>query len=351
MSATQSFDLVNAQRTVGNTALSVSAVSLGAAGLAGLYKEVAFDDAQVAVHSAWELGVRYFDTAPYYGYGKSERRLGQALQSLPRDEFVVSTKVGRLLKSRSRAGATPRDPNDGWASPLPFEPVFDYTYDGVMRSFEDSQQRLGLDRIDILLIHDIGRLTHRDKYAHYWGQLTSGGFKALDNLRSAGVVRAIGVGANENEAILDVMGEFTLDCCLLAGRYTLLEQTSLDELLPECTRRNVSVLLGGAFNSGILAQGNVTDAKYNYGNAPAEIIERVAQLQQVCQEFNVPLAAAAMQFPYAHPQIASVITGARSAQEITMNAAYFAQEIPAAFWETLRNKGLLDARAPLPAKA
>lgn len=346
---------IQARKQLGKTSLQTTALSMGAAGLAGLYHGVPFETAIAALQAAWDAGMRYFDTAPFYGYGKSEHRVGHALrnflQHAQRSEFILSSKVGRILKSRSRLGATPRDINDGWANPFPFEPVYDYTYSGVMRSYEDSLQRLGMDHIDILLVHDIGSATHGDLHAPYWQQLTSGGgFRALDELRSSGTIGAVGLGVNEAEIVMAVMQEFDLDCCLLAGRYTLLEQEALDHLLPECSKRNVSILLGGVFNSGILAKGLSDKDKltYNYGAVPQAVLERVMRLETVCRKFDIPLAAAALQFPYAHPQVATVITGARNAQEVHENVSAFTQLIPREFWQALQARGLLHPAAPVP---
>jgi D-threo-aldose 1-dehydrogenase len=267
------------------------------------------------------------------------------LRRYPRNEFVLSTKVGRRFVPRKN----PYDGSEGWQNPLPFEAIYDYTHDGILRSFEDSQQRLGIVDIDILLVHDIGTFTHGERNAHYWQQLTQGGgFRALDELRSQGVVKAVGLGVNEGQAILDAMRDFDIDCALLAGRYTLLEQATLDDLLPECEKRNVSILLGGAFNSGILARGVEGDLKFNYGDAPPEVIARVARLEAVCKVHGVPLAAAALQFPYAHPAVATVLTGARSAEELRENVASFDKPVPAELWQALRDHGLLDPRAPVP---
>ncbi len=280
---------VGARKRIGATALEVGAVGLGTAGLAGLYNDVASTDADAAVAAAWTAGIRYFDTAPYYGYGKSEHRLGNGLRAVQErfgeDDWVISSKVGRLLKSRMRAGAQPRDMGDGWASPYSFEPVYDYSYDGVMRSYEDSLQRLGLAKIDILLVHDIGRITHGAEHMSYWRQLDAGGgFKALAELRSAGAISAVGLGVNEVAVVHDAINEFDLDCCLLAGRYTLLEQAALDELFPSCVCRQVSLLLGGVFNSGILATGvhalgGARVPTYNYAAAQPHVIERVRQIE------------------------------------------------------------------------
>lgn len=337
------------RRAIGTRGLQVTGLGLGTAPLGGLYRDLSDDEAQAAVDAAWEVGVRYFDTAPHYGHTKAEHRLGHALRRYSRDdsrsEYVLSTKAGRRFVPRT----TPYDGREGWQNPLPFEAHYDYTHDGILRSFEDSQQRLGIVDIDILLIHDIGRVAHGDRNPHYWNQLTTGGgFRALDELRSAGAVKAVGLGVNESAVILDALAEFDIDCALLAGRYTLLEQAALDDLLPACTARNVSILLGGAFNSGILARGVQGDLKFNYGAAPPEIVERVARLEAVCRAHDVPLAAAALQFPYAHPAVATVLTGARNAAELHENVASFERAIPVALWRALRDEGLIDSRAPLP---
>lgn len=323
----------------GNLALGI--FGLGGAPLGGLYQAVSEAGAQQMLDGAWQAGLRYFDTAPYYGYTLSERRLGAKLASLPRDSFVVSTKVGRLM--RPDAGVRPGD--DGWAQPLPFRPHYDYSYDAVMRSYEDSLQRLGLARIDILYVHDIGSVTHGEQHAHYWQQLTrGGGFRALETLRDQGLVAAIGLGVNEWQVVHASMQEIRLDCTLLAGRYTLMEQTSLTPLLDECVRHGNAIVVGGPFNSGILAGNN----KFNYADAPAEIAQRVAALQQVCAQFEVPLPAAALQFPLAHPAVVSCIPGAHDLAQLQQNIAWFEQAIPAELWRTLRERGLIDARAPLP---
>jgi D-threo-aldose 1-dehydrogenase len=333
------------RRRIGRGVLHVTGLGLGTAPLGGLYRDLSDEEAFATVAAAWDAGVRYFDTAPHYGNTKAEHRLGDALRRYPRSDYVLSTKVGRRFVPRTTAFVD----SEGWQNPLPFQAIYDYTHDGVMRSFEDSQQRMGIVDIDVLLVHDIGRATHGDQHPHYWRQLTEGGgFRALDRLRSTGAIKAVGLGVNEGAIILDAMAEFDLDCALLAGRYTLLEQSTLDDLLPACEARGVSILLGGAFNSGILARGVQGDLKFNYGTAPPEVIERVARLEAVCRAHGVPLAAAALQFPYAHPAVATVLTGARSADELRENVASFAQPIPAQLWSALRNEGLLDARAPAP---
>ncbi|WP_144150842.1 aldo/keto reductase [Paraburkholderia sp. BCC1885] len=336
---------VSQLRTIGRRGLKVTGLGLGTAPLGGLYSDLSEEEAQATVAAAWDAGVRFFDTAPHYGHTKAEHRLGDALRRYPRDQYGLSTKVGRRFVPRT----TPYDGSEGWQDPLPFQAIYDYTHDSILRSFEDSQQRLGIVEIDILLIHDIGRVTHGEKNSHYWQQLTDGGgFRALDELRSAGVVKAVGLGVNEGAAILEAMADFDIDCALLAGRYTLLEQATLNDLLPACEARGVGILLGGAFNSGILARGVQGELKFNYAAAPQEVIDRVARLEAVCRAHDVPLAAAALQFPYAHPAVATVLTGARSVAELRENVASFERPIPAALWTALRDEGLLDSRAPVP---
>ena len=320
--------------------LALTRLGMGCAPIAGLYRATSEEEARAALDAAWDLGIRYFDTAPYYGFTLSEHRLGAALRERARDSFVVSTKVGRVM--RPDAGVAPGECD--WAAPLPFRPEYDYTYDGVLRSHEDSLQRLGLDRIDILFVHDIGALTHGDRHAHYWQQLTQGGgFRALRELRNDGSVRAIGLGVNEADAVLAAMGECDLDCTLLAGRYTLLEQAALTPLLEACARQGNAIVIGGPFNSGILA-GN---GKYNYADAPPAVMERVAALDAVCRDYGVPLPAAALQFPLAHPAVVSCIPGARSSEELRQNAAWFETAIPPGLWQELKRRGLVDERAPI----
>jgi D-threo-aldose 1-dehydrogenase len=321
--------------------MEITPLGLGCAQLGGLYDPMAERDALALVDAAWDLGIRYFDTAPYYGFTLSEHRLGAALRARPRDAYVVSTKVGRLM--RPDPGVRPGE--CGWAAPLPFRPHYDYTYDAVLRSHEDSLQRLGLDRVDILYVHDIGRVTHGDKHAHYWSQLTGGGgFRALERLRDEGAIKGFGLGVNEWEAVADALDVCALDCVLLAGRYTLLEQASLAPLMDRCARAGTRVVIGGPFNSGILAGTN----KFNYEDAPADVVERVRAIGAVCREFDVPVQAAALQFPMAHPAVVSCIPGAQSIAQLRQNAQWFGQPLPAGLWEALRSAGLLDRAAPVP---
>jgi len=336
-----------ASRELGRTGLEVSVLGFGGAGIGNLYRELAEDDAIAAVHESFASGVRYFDTAPFYGFGLSELRVGKALRGA-QPPPVISTKVGRkLVPTGPQDAAVGRE---GYFSARPFTPVFDYGYDSVMRSHAESLERLGVARVDILLCHDIGRLTHGDAHATRRSEFITGGYRAMHELRAAGTVRAIGLGVNETEVCVELLQHCELDCILLAGRYTLLEQPAIAELLPLCSARGVSIICGGPFNSGILATGSRAAARthYNYAAPPAAVLERVQKLEALCAEFSVPLQAAALQFPLGHPSVASVVAGCANGAEARNCAAMFAQPIPPAFWQSLRERGLIDARAPLP---
>lgn len=337
-----------ARRELGRTGLEVSVLGFGGAGIGNLYRELPDDDALAAVQESYASGVRYFDTAPFYGFGLSELRVGAALDGA-QPPPVISTKVGRRLVPTGPQDA--RAGREGYFSPRPFAPVFDYGYDAVMRSHAESLERLRVPRVDILLCHDIGRLTHGEAHAARITEFLQGGYRALRELRESGAVRAIGLGVNEPEVCVELLGKCELDCILLAGRYTLLEQPALAELLPLCERQRVSIICGGPFNSGILAAGSRAGAQahYNYAAPPAAVLERVRQLEALCTEHAVPLQAAALQFPLAHPAIATVIAGCVNGAEARNIGKMFSHSIPATFWRALRERGLVDARAPLPA--
>jgi D-threo-aldose 1-dehydrogenase len=341
------------QRAIPRTGLKLTSFALGTAPLAGMYKDVSYADCEACFLLAFEQGIRYFDTAAMYGRGKGEHYLGHFLRTHGlRDQVVISTKAGRLMRPKHVAPppAAEKNPFDGgWTNPLPFEEEFDYSYGGIMRSFEDSLQRLGFDSVDVLYVHDISRLTHGSRYDHYWGQLRDGGFAALAELRACGAVKAVGLGVNEWEPIADAMREFDLDCSLLAGRYTLLDQSALESLFPECERRGVAIIMGGIFNSGILAGGSSGPVqRYNYQPAPGKVVDRVRAIERVCAEYSVPLRTAALQFPFAHPQVVSVVQGCQSPAEVAQNYASLQTEIPGAFWAALKSSGLLDSQAPVP---
>ncbi|HJU20678.1 MAG TPA: aldo/keto reductase [Stellaceae bacterium] len=328
------------KRRIGRTAVEVTVLGLGCATLGGRRVPVGRTQAEAIVRAAWEAGVRYVDAAPYYGSGQAERAVGDALRGERRDDWVLSTKVGRLLRPRSDLVA---DPDNRY--PLPFEAVFDYSYDGVMRSFEDSLQRLGLARIDILYVHDIGAMQHgTEAHPRLMRSLREGGYRALEELRRSGAVRAIGIGVNEREVLIEALEWGEWDAFLLAGRYTLLEQAPLDDLLPQCLSRGVSVIVGGPLNSGILA-GRET---WNYRPAPPEIVARAEAIRTLCERHGVPLAAAALQFPLAHKAVAAIIPGPRNVSEFEDNLRLFQQPIPAELWADLRALRLLHPDAPTP---
>jgi D-threo-aldose 1-dehydrogenase len=327
--------------------LSFSELGLGTAPLGNLYGAIDEKTAQATLAAAWEVGCRVFDTAPLYGYGLAETRLNGFLREKPRDAFVLSTKVGRLIsvcpfEERSGQGKFFDTPSR--------RETFDYSYDGVMRSVEFSFARLGLDRIDILLCHDVDAFTHGSPQARdeRIGQFMSGGYRALEQLRASRTIHAIGAGLNEWQAAehLARLGDF--DIFLLAGRYTLLEQDALISFLPYCEARKIGILLGGPFNSGILASGPRPGAFYNYEPAPKPVLNRVRQIDRVCAAHGVKLAEVALRFPLGHKQVVSVLPGARKPAEVRRNAAMLGRRIPAALWRDLKNEGLMRTDAPLP---
>lgn len=326
-----------ARRPVGTTALRVPVLGFGGAPLGGLFDTVGDDEATATLAAALDHGMTYVDTAPFYGFGRSERRVGDMLRGR---DYLLSTKVGRLL----RPGAAPDAAAMGWPDALPFHPVYDYSYDGVMASVEASQQRLGLDRIEILYVHDIGVVTHGDDNAAHMRDLERGGYRALDELRRAGRVGAIGLGVNESAACLQALEIGDWDVFLLAGRYTLLEQDPLDDLLPACAARGTSIVVGGPFNSGVLVGGTM----WNYAPAPEKILKRVQAIAGVCAAHDVPLPAAALQFPLGHAGVCSVIPGLRSRDELAQTLDWARVRIPDALWSALKTRGLLRADAPVP---
>ena len=335
---------VSERRRLGRTGLEVPIMGFGGAPLGNMYKELSDEQAVAAVHAAYDTGSRFFDTAPFYGFGLSEHRIGDALRWLDRDSYVLSTKVGRLLE--------PKDPAtlDGglFKRILPFEGVYDYSYDGVMRSLEASLQRLGTYRVDVLLIHDVDVWTHGSEEARLerFRECMNGAYKAMVELREQGVIGAIGAGINEVKACEDFARAGDFDTFLLAGRYSLLEQGALDSLLPLCEEKGISLIIGGPYNTGILATGAIEGAYYNYHPAPPEIMERVRRIEAVCAAHDVELASAALRFPLLHPRVASIIPGARSHEEIVANKAILEAEIPSDLWAELKHEGLLRADAP-----
>jgi D-threo-aldose 1-dehydrogenase len=334
-------------RALGRTRVQLSLLGFGAAPIGNLYQAMTDETAEETVVKALDTGIGYFDTAPHYGFGLSETRLGLALGKCRNTRKPqISTKVGRLLvPTNSTVGL-----RHGFAQAPALEPVFDYTYDGVMRSFESSLERLQVGHIDLLLAHDLGVVTHGDEHPGCFREFMEGGYRAMHELRASGVVSAIGLGANEWQICEQALAHGDFDGFLLAGRYTLLEQGACESFLPLCKERGVSVILGGPFNSGILASGvsGNSPVYYNYEPAPPGIIERVHELELVCKEFDVSLAAAALQFPAAHPQICSVIAGLANAEQVEQAVNLMNSAIPADFWLALRELGLIHHTAPIP---
>lgn len=317
--------------------LDVTAIGLGSAPLGGLFTPVSDADAEATIERAWTAGIRLYDTAPLYGFGLAERRLGTFLRQQKRDSYVISTKVGRLLRAPDGAAAD----DDYYKSGQRERPVFDFSYDGVMRSVDESLGRLGLDRVDVLLVHDPD---------DHYGDAVAGAFRALQRLRDDGTVKAIGAGMNQSEMPVRFAEAVPVDCFLLAGRYTLLDQGALDALFPVCTAKNIAILLGGIYNSGILANPH-TSAKFNYQDADAALIARALELDELCRRHGTELKAAALQFAMAHPAVTVAVMGARNAAEIAENIAMSGSAVPPAFWQELRARKLVDARAPLPGGA
>lgn len=324
-----------ALRTVNSCGLELSELSLGCAQLGNLYRAVGDEQAQATVDAAWELGVRYFDTAPHYGLGLSERRLGRALGNRPRSKYVLSTKVGRLLEPLSETTGVD---DQGFDVPAAHRRVWDFSRDGVLRSLEGSLERLGLDRVDIVYLHDPD---------DHWSEAIGTAYPALEELRAQGVVSAIGAGMNQTSMLADFARETDMDLLMIAGRYTLLDQSALDDLLPTCEARGMKVVAAAVFNSGVLARSRPgRGGKYDYADAPDEILRRADRIDQICGRNGVELPAAALAFPLAHPVVASVCVGARSPEQIERNMALYASCVPVELWDELRAEGLLRADAP-----
>jgi D-threo-aldose 1-dehydrogenase len=340
----------NQLRHIGTTSLQVTQCGLGGTTLGNIYSTVEEQAALDTVDAAYQAGVRYFDTAPLYGYGLSEVRLGKAVACYPRDQVVISTKVGWSL--------VPLEPGkpqaiDLFKNALPFRGVIDYSRDAIVRSIEESLKRLDLERIDILLMHDpdeaLSIQPGRDPYeASHFAEAMQNAYPILDDLRRQGVIKAIGAGMNQWQMLADFARAGDFDCFLLAGRYTLLEQEPLNQFLPLCEQKRISVIIGGPYNSGILATGAVEGAYYNYQPVSPRMLARVRQIEEVCARHGVTLQAAALQFPFGHPAVTTIIPGARSVAELQANIASFEQRIPAAFWAELKSLGLIDPTAPVP---
>jgi D-threo-aldose 1-dehydrogenase len=321
----------------GRTGLTVTPLGLGSAPLGGLFAEVTDADAHAVVQRAYDIGLRFFDTAPLYGVGMAETRYGAVLSTLPRNDFVLSTKVGRLIRPRPMEGVDAAGKEQFYGAP-PMWPVFDFSYDATMRSFEESLERLKLSRIDVLLIHDCD---------NHWEQAVSGAYRALFDLRAQGVIGALGAGMNQVQMPARFARECDFDCFLIAGRYTLLDQEALPDLLPICVEKNIAIIIGGVYNSGLLADPR-PGATFNYKPAESHWLDRALKIKSVCDRHGVPLKAAAIQFPQGHPAIAVVLTGVRTVAELDDNVEMFRHPIPADLWQELRHERLIPEEAPTP---
>ena len=337
---------VSTRRRVGRTELELPVFGFGSAHLGELYAKVDEAQSQATLNAAWEAGIRFYDTAPWYGRGLSEHRLGGFLRTKPRAEFVVNTKVGRTLTRPADPASFSTAP---WTGGLPFEVVFDYSYDGVMRSYEQALQRLALNTVDSLVIHDLDTLFHTpDLVAAYMKQLTGSGMKALAELKANGHIKAIGVGNNVPGNLDEMLNAIDVDFAIVAMPYTLLDQSVLHTSMQRCLDRGISVIIGAPFASGILVTGSGAGAMYAYGAASPEVQAKVRGIEAVCKAHSVSMPVAALQFPLAHPAVVSVIPGAARPSEVLQNVAALSVEIPAAFWVDLKAQGLLAEDAPVP---
>lgn len=332
------------KRRLGGTSLSLSTLGFGGAPLGGFRSDADDDQSDATLTMALNCGINYFDTAPLYGYGRSEHRLGQVLRRVPRGAYAISSKVGRYLRS-IKPGEDTKDLMQGG---LPFRPVFDYTYDGVMRSFEQTVHRLGIGQIDLMLIHDVDPAGQGGDYAAQcrFEECLEGAIPALTELKRAGDIKAFGVGMGDNKWCLRFLRAADIDCVMTAGRYSLVDQSAIEELLPECALRGVSVLMAGPFNSGILATGSKPGALYRYRAAPPEILQKVTAIKAVCDTHNVNIMAAALRFPLGHYAVCSVVAGADAPEMVRLNTALMDTQIPDQLWIDLKSKSLLDHRCP-----
>jgi D-threo-aldose 1-dehydrogenase len=325
-------------RSVNRSGCRLSEISLGCAQLGNLYRAVTDEEAGATVNRAWELGVRYFDTAPHYGLGLSERRVGAALHGRNRADYVLSTKVGRLLEPIPEPAGLD---DDGFAVPATHRRVWDFSRDGIRRSLEESLDRLGVGHVDIVYLHDPD---------DHWREVVETGYPALAELRSEGIVAGIGAGMNQSRMLADLVRYTDVDVVMLSGRYTLLEQEAIDDLLPECESRGVAVVAAAIFNSGLLARPSPADnAKYDYADAPPELVERARRIASICERHGTTLPAAAIAFPLAHPAVASVCVGVRSPDQIERNIDLYRRPVPPELWNELKAEGLLRDDAPTPA--
>ena len=334
-------------RQLGQTNLNLPILGFGEAPLGELFDRVSETQSRETLASAWSVGIRYYDTAPWYGHGLSEHRIGGLLRQQDQDEFICSTKVGRIY---SRFQGRARDFNGApWTGGLPFTLKFDYTYDGILRSYEDSLLRFGLNRIDVLVIHDLDRIYHRtEKHIQQRFLELESGWKALDELKRTGEIRAFGVGINDESMMSRFLEECPLDFFLVAMPYTLLDQDVLDDIFPKCTSLGVGVVVGAPYASGILASGAIQGAKYKYADATPQVIQKVRSFESFCDDHQIPLKAAALQFPLGHPLVAAIIPGAFQPEQASENRQLVEFPIPSAFWEDCKSVRLIRIDAPTP---
>jgi D-threo-aldose 1-dehydrogenase len=333
---------------LGQSAALVSPLGLGMVGMAGYNNHVTYRDVEQAIDAAFQGGIQYFDAAPFYGYGKAEYYLGHAIRELGiRKQVTLSTKAGRILKPANRFQEVKGRYAIDWVDPLPFVAEYDYSYGGIMHAFEGSQFRLGLDFIDVLLMHDVGEAWHGDQAEIYWKQLGDSGYKALDELRRGGYVHAVGLGVNDTDSVLRASSEFDFDCALIAGRYSLLNHAPLEGAFDELRKRKVSIIAAGVFNSGILATGSkAANLSYDYQKVPDDILQRVRQIEAVADRFGVALVSAAIEFVKLHPAVSTVLLGANNADAVRENVQAASQSAPKAFWQELKSRGLIPQNAP-----
>ena len=334
-------------RPVGKTGARVTHFGLGGAPFGDHFEPISEEQAQATLQAAWDAGVRYFDTAPFYGHGKSEHRVGHFLRQQPRHDFVISTKVGRVLHPTPNLSTFDKG---AWADPLPFDFTVDFSYDGIMRSYEDSLQRLGLPSVDMLVIHDLDFYFHQNeaRVSAWLNQLYTSGWRALDELRRHGLIQAVGAGVNELGMIPRFLNLVDLDFFLVAYGYNLLTQEMLGREFALCAERNVSIIIGAVFASGILATGAVPGARYFYAPASEEMMDKTERIEAICQRYSTPLPAAALQFLLANPVVAAIIPGALMPEHVQSNVGLLEHEIPAELWATLKKEGLLLEEAPVP---
>jgi len=338
--------LFESRRKIGDTPLQLPVFGMGTAHLGEMYATVEESVAQETLEAAWQAGVRYYDTAPWYGRGLAEHRTGGFLRTKKRHEFQITTKVGRTLHRPAKPAGFDRGP---WLGGLNFDVSFDYSYDGIMRSYEQALQRLALDTVDALVIHDLDSMHHDEKsLAAHTRALSESGMKALGELKSSGDIEAVGMGINRKDQLADLAQKVDLDFVLVAMPYTLIDQETLHTGMKACLQRNVSVIVGAPFASGILATGSAGTAHYAYSAASDDILDKVRRIEAVCEANSVSLQAAALQFPLAHPASASIIPGAVNPEELLANIASLDAPIPAQFWSDLKSENLLDAEAPVP---